>query len=221
MTSPRTSRSGARSLPREPRRLPHRVAMRSWVRVNQNTAVAIATAVSLGLSLRTPSRPRRMPLRFPDGWRRSTHPGNPTPVIVDYAHTPEALETLRSRPGAHCRRGRHRLWHRRSIATRAARGTRGDCRARADVLCDRRESSSEDPEGLRLPLLRGITGATTTSEATTCRRDAVRQVILMRARRIRSSSRARARYQRSKDPSPLQRCARRRRGPRRGSRAHE
>ena len=77
----------------------HRVAMPILGEVNiQNTAVAIVSAVSLGIELAevigaiedAPQIPGRMEKVNPT-------PGGQPLVIVDYAHTPEALEwTLRS-----------------------------------------------------------------------------------------------------------------------------
>lgn len=165
---------------------PHRVAMPILGDVNvQNTAVAIVSAVSLGVSLEdaissvenAPQIPGRMEKVNPT-------PGAQPLVIVDYAHTPEALEwTLRSTRELTAGRvvivfgtdGDRDASKREELAAIAAR--------EADVLWVTDENPrSEDPQSIRDYLLRGIASARPdmhdVHEVTTCRRDAVRQAIL-------------------------------------------
>ena len=164
----------------------HRVAMPILGEVNiQNTAVAIVSAVSLGIDLAdviatiedAPQIPGRMEKVNP-------MPGHQPLVIVDYAHTPEALEwTLRSTreltPGrvviVFGTDGDRDATKREHLAEIAARG--------ADVLWVTDENPrTEDPQSIRDYLLRGIAsvrpGMEDVTEVTTCRRDAVRRAIL-------------------------------------------
>lgn len=164
----------------------HRVAMPILGEVNiQNTAVAIVGAVSLGIDLAdvissiedAPQIPGRMEKVNPT-------PGGQPLVIVDYAHTPEALEwTLRSTreltPGrvvvVFGTDGDRDATKREHLAEIAAR--------EADVLWVTDENPrTEDPQSIRDYLLRGIAsvrpGMEDVTEVTTCRRDAVRRAIL-------------------------------------------
>ena len=164
----------------------HRVAMPILGEVNvQNTAVAIVSAVTLGIDLAdviasiedAPQIPGRMEKVNPT-------PGAQPLVIVDYAHTPEALEwTLRSTreltPGkvviVFGTDGDRDATKREHLAAIAAR--------EADVLWVTDENPrTEDPQSIRDYLLRGIAsvrpGMEDVTEVTTCRRDAVRRAIL-------------------------------------------
>ena len=164
----------------------HRVAMPILGEVNvQNTAVAIVSAVTLGIDLSeviasvedAPQIPGRMEKVNPT-------PGAQPLVIVDYAHTPEALEwTLRSTreltPGkvviVFGTDGDRDATKREHLAQIAAR--------EADVLWVTDENPrTEDPQSIRDYLLRGIAsvrpGMEDVTEVTTCRRDAVRRAIL-------------------------------------------
>ena len=164
----------------------HRVAMPILGGVNvQNTAVAIVSAVSLGIDLAdvisavedAPQIPGRMEKVNPV-------PGAQPLVIVDYAHTPEALEwTLRSTRELTAGRvvlvfgtdGDRDATKREHLASIAAR--------EADVLWVTDENPrTEDPQAIRDYLLRGIAsvrpGMEDVIEVTTCRRDAVRRAIL-------------------------------------------
>ena len=164
----------------------HRVAMPILGEVNvQNTAVAIVSAVTLGIDLAdviasiegAPQIPGRMEKVNPV-------PGPQPLVIVDYAHTPEALEwTLRSTreltPGkvviVFGTDGDRDATKREQLAEIAAR--------EADVLWVTDENPrTEDPQAIRDYLLRGIAsvrpGMEDVTEVTTCRRDAVRRAIL-------------------------------------------
>ena len=164
----------------------HRVAMPILGEVNvQNTAVAIVSAVTLGIDLPdviasiedAPQIPGRMEKVNPT-------PGAQPLVIVDYAHTPEALEwTLRSTreltPGkvviVFGTDGDRDATKREHLAAIAAR--------EADVLWVTDENPrTEDPQSIRDYLLRGIAsvrpGMEDVTEVTTCRRDAVRRAIL-------------------------------------------
>ena len=164
----------------------HRVAMPILGEVNvQNTAVAIVSAVTLGIDLSeviasvedAPQIPGRMEKVNPT-------PGAQPLVIVDYAHTPEALEwTLRSTReltpskvvivfGTDGDRDATKREHLAQIAAREA-----------DVLWVTDENPrTEDPQSIRDYLLRGIAsvrpGMEDVTEVTTCRRDAVRRAIL-------------------------------------------
>ena len=164
----------------------HRVAMPILGEVNvQNTAVAIVSAVTLGIDLAdviasiegAPQIPGRMEKVNPV-------PGPQPLVIVDYAHTPEALEwTLRSTreltPGkvviVFGTDGDRDATKREQLAEIAAR--------EADVLWVTDENPrTEDPQAIRDYLLRGIASVrpnmADVTEVTTCRRDAVRRAIL-------------------------------------------
>ena len=164
----------------------HRVAMPILGEVNvQNTAVAIVSAVTLGIDLAdviasiedAPQIPGRMEKVNPT-------PGAQPLVIVDYAHTPEALEwTLRSTreltPGkvviVFGTDGDRDATKREHLAAIAAR--------EADVLWVTDENPrTEDPQSIRDYLLRGIAsvrpGMEDVTEVMTCRRDAVRRAIL-------------------------------------------
>ena len=164
----------------------HRVAMPILGEVNiQNTAVAIVSAVSLGIDLAdvisaiedAPQIPGRMEKVNPT-------PGGQPLVIVDYAHTPEALEwTLRSTRELTSGRvvivfgtdGDRDATKREHLAQIAAR--------EADVLWVTDENPrTEVPQEIRNYLLRGIAsvrpGMEDVTEVTTCRRDAVRRAIL-------------------------------------------
>mgnify|MGYP001739811832 FL=1 len=164
----------------------HRVAMPILGEVNvQNTAVAIVSAVALGIDLadvitsveNAPQIPGRMEKVNPT-------PGAQPLVIVDYAHTPEALEwTLRSTreltPGkvviVFGTDGDRDATKREHLAQIAAR--------EADILWVTDENPrTEDPQSIRDYLLRGIAsvrpGMEDVTEVTTCRRDAVRRAIL-------------------------------------------
>ena len=164
----------------------HRVAMPILGEVNvQNTAVAIVSAVTLGIDLAdviasiedAPQIPGRMEKVNPT-------PGAQPLVIVDYAHTPEALEwTLRSTreltPGkvviVFGTDGDRDATKREYLAAIAAR--------EADVLWVTDENPrTEDPQSIRDYLLRGIAsvrpGMEDVTEVMTCRRDAVRRAIL-------------------------------------------
>lgn len=164
----------------------HRVAMPILGEVNvQNTAVAIVSAVTLGIDLDdviasiedAPQIPGRMEKVNPT-------PGPQPLVIVDYAHTPEALEwTLRSTreltPGkvviVFGTDGDRDATKREHLAEIAAR--------EADVLWVTDENPrTEDPQSIRDYLLRGIASVRPdmedVTEVTTCRRDAVRRAIL-------------------------------------------
>ena len=167
----------------------HRVAMPILGEVNvQNTAVAIVSAVTLGIDLSeviasvedAPQIPGRMEKVNPT-------PGAQPLVIVDYAHTPEALEwTLRSTreltPGkvviVFGTDGDRDATKREHLAQIAAR--------EADILWVTDENPrTEDPQSIRDYLLRGIAsvrpGMEDVTEVTTCRRDAVRRAILAAA----------------------------------------
>ncbi len=164
----------------------HRVAMPILGEVNvQNTAVAIVSAVTLGIDLAdviasvegAPQIPGRMEKVNPV-------PGPQPLVIVDYAHTPEALEwTLRSTreltPGkvviVFGTDGDRDATKREQLAEIAAR--------EADVLWVTDENPrTEAPQAIRDYLLRGIASVrpnmADVTEVTTCRRDAVRRAIL-------------------------------------------
>ena len=164
----------------------HRAAMPILGEVNvQNTAVAIVSAVTLGIDLAdviasvegAPQIPGRMEKVNPV-------PGPQPLVIVDYAHTPEALEwTLRSTreltPGkvviVFGTDGDRDATKREQLAEIAAR--------EADVLWVTDENPrTEDPQAIRDYLLRGIASVrpnmADVTEVTTCRRDAVRRAIL-------------------------------------------
>ena len=164
----------------------HRVAMPILGEVNvQNTAVAIVSAVTLGIDLAdviasiegAPQIPGRMEKVNPV-------PGPQPLVIVDYAHTPEALEwTLRSTreltPGkvviVFGNDADRDATKREQLAEIAAR--------EADVLWVTDENPrTEDPQAIRDYLLRGIASVrpnmADVTEVTTCRRDAVRRAIL-------------------------------------------
>ena len=138
----------------------HRVAMPILGEVNvQNTAVAIVSAVTLGIDLadvitsveNAPQIPGRMEKVNPT-------PGAQPLVIVDYAHTPEALEwTLRSTreltPGkvviVFGTDGDRDATKREHLAQIAAR--------EADILWVTDENPrTEDPQSIRDYLLRGI-----------------------------------------------------------------
>ena len=170
----------------DPNGVGHRVAMPILGEVNvQNTAVAIVSAVTLGIDLAdviasiedAPQIPGRMEKVNPT-------PGAQPLVIVDYAHTPEALEwTLRSTreltPGkvviVFGTDGDRDATKREHLAAIAAR--------EADVLWVTDENPrTEDPQSIRDYLLRGIAsvrpGMEDVTEVTTCRRDAVRRAIL-------------------------------------------
>jgi len=164
----------------------HRVAMPILGEVNvQNTAVAIVSAVTLGIDLAdviasiedAPQIPGRMEKVNPT-------PGAQPLVIVDYAHTPEALEwTLRSTReltsgkvvivfGTDGDRDATKREHLAQIAAREA-----------DILWVTDENPrTEDPQSIRDYLLRGIASVrpdmSGVTEVTTCRRDAVRRAIL-------------------------------------------
>ena len=164
----------------------HRVAMPILGEVNiQNTAVAIVAAVSLGIELAdvigaiedAPQIPGRMEKVNPT-------PGGQPLVIVDYAHTPEALEwTLRSTREltegnvviVFGTDGDRDATKREELAAIAAR--------EADILWVTDENPrTEDPQSIRDYLLRGIASVrpdmADVTEVTTCRRDAVRRAIL-------------------------------------------
>ena len=170
----------------DPDGIGHRVAMPILGEVNvQNTAVAIVSAVTLGIDLAdviasiegAPQIPGRMEKVNPV-------PGPQPLVIVDYAHTPEALEwTLRSTreltPGkvviVFGTDGDRDATKREQLAEIAAR--------EADVLWVTDENPrTEDPQAIRDYLLRGIASVrpnmADVTEVTTCRRDAVRRAIL-------------------------------------------
>ena len=164
----------------------HCIAMPILGEVNvQNTSVAIVSAVTLGIDLAdviasiegAPQIPGRMEKVNPV-------PGPQPLVIVDYAHTPEALEwTLRSTreltPGkvviVFGTDGDRDATKREQLAEIAAR--------EADVLWVTDENPrTEDPQAIRDYLLRGIASVrpnmADVTEVTTCRRDAVRRAIL-------------------------------------------
>lgn len=170
----------------DPSGVGHRVAMPILGEVNiQNTAVAIVSAVSLGIELAdvisaiedAPQIPGRMEKVNPT-------PGGQPLVIVDYAHTPEALEwTLRSTRELTEGKvvivfgtdGDRDASKREELAAIAAR--------EADVLWVTDENPrTEDPQSIRDYLLRGIASVrpdmADVTEVTTCRRDAVRRAIL-------------------------------------------
>lgn len=170
----------------DPSGVGHRVAMPIIGEVNiQNTAVAIVSAVSLDIELAdvisaiedAPQIPGRMEKVNPT-------PGGQPLVIVDYAHTPEALEwTLRSTRELTEGKvvivfgtdGDRDASKREELAAIAAR--------EADVLWVTDENPrTEDPQSIRDYLLRGIASVrpdmADVTEVTTCRRDAVRRAIL-------------------------------------------
>lgn len=170
----------------DPSGVGHRVAMPILGEVNiQNTAVAIVSAVSLGIDIAdvisaiedAPQIPGRMEKVNPT-------PGGQPLVIVDYAHTPEALEwTLRSTREltegnvviVFGTDGDRDASKREELAAIAAR--------EADILWVTDENPrTEDPQSIRDYLLRGIASVrpdmADVTEVTTCRRDAVRRAIL-------------------------------------------
>lgn len=164
----------------------HRVEMPILGEVNvQNTAVAIVCAVQLGYDvddvIAAVKRADQVPARME---KINPEPGNQPLVIVDYAHTPEALEwTLRSTRVLTVGRlvivfgtdGDRDASKREELAAIAAR--------EADVLWVTDENPrTEDPQSIRDYLLRGIASVRPhmedVIEVTTCRRDAVRKAIL-------------------------------------------
>lgn len=152
----------------------------------QNTALAIVCAAELGLPIedviasieRAEQIPGRMQKVNPE-----PHPNQPL-IIVDYAHTPEAMEwTLRSTreltPGrllvVFGTDGDRDASKREDLAEIAAR--------EADVLWVTDENPrTEDPQSIRNQLMRGISRVrpdfTEVTEVKSCRRDAVRLAIL-------------------------------------------
>lgn len=164
----------------------HRVAMPILGEVNvQNTAVAIVAAVRLGYDvdavIAAVERAEQIPGRME---KVNPEPKGQPLVIVDYAHTPEALEwTLRSTRDLTAGRlhivfgtdGDRDASKREILAAIAAR--------EADVLWVTDENPrTEDPQSIRDYLLRGIAsvrpGMEDVVEVRTCRRDAVRKAIL-------------------------------------------
>ena len=164
----------------------HRVAMPILGEVNvQNTAVAIVSAVTLGIDLADVIASVESAPQIPGRMEKVNPVPGPQPlVIVDYAHTPEALEwTLRSTreltPGkvviVFGTDGDRDATKREQLAEIAAR--------EADVLWVTDENPrTEDPQAIRDYLLRGIASVrpnmADVTEVTTCRRDAVRRAIL-------------------------------------------
>lgn len=164
----------------------HDVAMPILGEVNvQNTAVAIVAAVQLGYDVdaviaaieKAEQIPGRMEMINPK-------PHNQPLVIVDYAHTPEALEwTLRST--AELTKGKlHIVFGTDGDRDASKREYLAEIAAReADVLWVTDENPrTEDPQSIRDYLLRGITSIRPdmhdVTEIKTCRRDAVRKAIL-------------------------------------------
>ncbi|MDY3665097.1 MAG: UDP-N-acetylmuramoyl-L-alanyl-D-glutamate--2,6-diaminopimelate ligase [Schaalia hyovaginalis] len=164
----------------------HRVAMPILGEVNvQNTAVAIVAAVQLGYPVDDVIRAVEGAEQIPGRMEKvNPEPGAQPLVIVDYAHTPEALEwTLRSTRELTAGRlhivfgtdGDRDASKREILAAIAAR--------EADVLWVTDENPrTEDPQGIRDYLLRGIAAVRPAledvTEIRTCRRDAVRRAIL-------------------------------------------
>lgn len=151
----------------------------------QNVCVAVAAAHAAGVPVDAAVRAIREQGGVPGRMERiATRPGGEPLVVVDYAHTPEALEwTLRSvramTPG-------------RLVLVFGTDGDRDaskreDLAAVAARLADRlwvtdENPRSEDPQGIRDYLLRGVRRVRPdmreTTQVTTCRRDAVRRAIL-------------------------------------------
>lgn len=170
----------------DPEGVAHPVAMPILGEVNvQNTAVAIVSALSLGYDtdevIAALERAEQIPGRMQ---KINPEPRNQPLVIVDYAHTPEALEwTLRSTRDLTVGKlvivfgtdGDRDASKREVIAGIAAR--------EADVLWVTDENPrTEDPQSIRDYLMRGIKSVrpdlNDVTEVTTCRRDAVRKAIL-------------------------------------------
>lgn len=164
----------------------HRVEMPILGEVNvQNTAVALVSVAQLGYPIEAVISALENAEQIPGRMEKV----NPTPgaqplVIVDYAHTPEALEwTLRST--RELTKGRLHIVFgtdgdrdaskREELAAIAAR--------EADVLWVTDENPrTEDAQSIRDYLLRGIQNVRPSfrdvTEICTCRRDAVRRAIL-------------------------------------------
>ncbi|MDC4233300.1 UDP-N-acetylmuramoyl-L-alanyl-D-glutamate--2,6-diaminopimelate ligase [Actinomyces sp. B33] len=151
----------------------------------QNTALAIVSAVQIGLDVDEAIRAVEAADQIPGRMEKvNPSPGDEPLVIVDYAHTPEALEwTLRST--RELTRGRlvivfgtdgdRDASKREHLAQVAARG--------ADVLWVTDENPrTEDPQRIRDALMRGVAsqrpGLEGVVEIVTSRRDAVRKAIL-------------------------------------------
>lgn len=164
----------------------HEVRMPILGEVNvQNTAVALVSAVAAGVPLDGALRALEAAPQIPGRMEKvNPVPGNQPLVVVDYAHTPEALEwTLRSTRELTAGRlhivfgtdGDRDASKREHLAGIAAAG--------ADVLWVTDENPrTEDPQSIRDYLLRGIASQRPSmadvTEVVTCRRDAVRRAIL-------------------------------------------
>ncbi len=170
----------------DPTGVGHRVAMPILGEVNvQNTALAIVSAVQLGYPIADVIRAVEQAEQIPGRMEKVNPDSGAQPlVIVDYAHTPEALEwTLRSTRELSTGRlhivfgtdGDRDASKREVLAAIAAR--------EADVLWVTDENPrTEDPQQIRDYLLRGIASVRPdlkdVTEIRTCRRDAVRRAIL-------------------------------------------
>lgn len=164
----------------------HEVRMPILGEVNvQNTAVALVSAVAAGIPLDGALRALEAAPQIPGRMEKvNPEPGNQPLVVVDYAHTSEALEwTLRSTRELTAGRvhivfgtdGDRDASKREQLAGIAAAG--------ADVLWVTDENPrTEDPQSIRDYLLRGIASQRPSmadvTEVRTCRRDAVRRAIL-------------------------------------------
>ncbi len=164
----------------------HRVEMPILGDVNvQNTAVAIVSVAQLGYDVDAVIEALEDAEQIPGRMEKvNPEPGNQPLVIVDYAHTPEALEwTLRSTRALTAGElhivfgtdGDRDASKREELAAIAAR--------EADRLWVTDENPhTEDPQSIRDYLLRGIASVRPDMagvvETTTCRRDAVRRAIL-------------------------------------------
>lgn len=170
----------------DPAGLAHPVAMPILGEVNvQNTALAIVATVSLGYDTDEVIAALEKAEQIPGRMQKVTpEPGDRPLVIVDYAHTPEAMEwTLRSTRELTSGRlvvvfgtdGDRDASKREDLAEIAAR--------EADVLWITDENPrTEDPQEVRDYLMRGVArvrpGLEGITEVRTCRRDAVRKAIL-------------------------------------------
>lgn len=170
----------------DPAGLAHPVEMPILGEVNvQNTALAIVATVSLGYDTDEVIAALEKAEQIPGRMQKvNPEPGDRPLVIVDYAHTPEAMEwTLRST---------RELTSGRLVAVFGTDGDRdaskreelAEIAAReADVLWITDENPrTEDPQKVRDYLMRGVArvrpGLEGITEVRTCRRDAVRKAIL-------------------------------------------
>lgn len=151
----------------------------------QNAMVAMGMALSAGIDIAEVCRGLDNAQQIPGRMQKvvDSNPNAPL-VIVDYAHTPEALETVLTNVRAITAGKLHIVFGSDGDRDPSKRPTMGQIAAQlADILWLTDENPrSEDPQAIRNEIRAGIALArpdfAQVNEVITCRRDAVRHAIL-------------------------------------------